>query len=143
MISPPVTSTAVSGLPPDQVGLAGALAASARQFGTSIGVAVTGSIVASTGAGFISSSHAAWAVLGGCGLVALALGVISTSNWPGPPPLATASASPSHRSPILRATLRPADPQAPPKRGTSKAGAADLLAGLVSAGGGGRRAAVR
>jgi hypothetical protein len=37
--------------------------------------------VASTGAGFINSSHAAWAVLGGCGLVALALGVISTSSW--------------------------------------------------------------
>lgn len=81
MVSPPITNTAVSGLPPDQVGVPGALAASARQFGTSIGVAVTGSIVASTGAGFINSSHAAWAVLGGCGLVALALGVISTSSW--------------------------------------------------------------
>jgi EmrB/QacA subfamily drug resistance transporter len=81
MISPPVTSTAVSGLPPGQVGLAGALAASARQFGTSIGVAVTGSIVAGTGTGFISSSHAAWAVIGGCGLVALVLGVVSTSGW--------------------------------------------------------------
>jgi EmrB/QacA subfamily drug resistance transporter len=81
MASPPITSTAISGLPPDQVGVAGALAASARQFGISIGVAVTGSIVASTGAGFINSSHAAWAVLGGCGLVALALGVISTSSW--------------------------------------------------------------
>ncbi len=81
MFTPPITNTAVSGLPPDQVGVAGALAASARQFGISIGVAVTGSIVAGTGAGFIDSSHAAWAVLGGCGLVALALGVISTSNW--------------------------------------------------------------
>jgi MFS family permease len=81
MFTPPVTSTAISGLPPDQVGVAGALAASARQFGISIGVAVTGSIVASTGSGFISSSHAAWAVLGGAGLVALALGVISTSTW--------------------------------------------------------------
>jgi EmrB/QacA subfamily drug resistance transporter len=80
MVSPPVTNTAVSGLPPDQVGVAGALAASARQFGGAIGVAVTGSIVAGTGAGFIDSSHAAWAVLGGCGLVALALGVISTSR---------------------------------------------------------------
>ncbi|GAA0997830.1 MFS transporter [Streptomyces rhizosphaericus] len=81
MFTPPITNTAVSGLPPDQVGVAGALAASARQFGASIGVAVTGSIVASTGTGFINSSHAAWAVLGGCGLVALALGVISTSSW--------------------------------------------------------------
>jgi MFS family permease len=81
MVSPPTTNTAISGLPPDQVGVAGALAASARQFGISIGVAVTGSIVASTGAGFINSSHAAWAVFGGCGLVVLALGVISTSSW--------------------------------------------------------------
>jgi EmrB/QacA subfamily drug resistance transporter len=81
MLTPPVTNTAVSGMPPDQVGVAGALAASARQFGISIGVAVTGSIVASTGAGFISSSHAACAVLGGCGLATLGLGVISTSSW--------------------------------------------------------------
>ncbi|WP_329134517.1 MFS transporter [Streptomyces sp. NBC_01476] len=81
MISPSITNTAVSGLPPDQVGVAGALAASARQFGASIGVAVTGSIVAGTGPGFVDASHAAWAVLGGCGLVALALGVISTGSW--------------------------------------------------------------
>ncbi|WP_413805496.1 MFS transporter [Streptomyces sp. OE57] len=81
MFTPPITNTAVSGLPPDQVGVAGALAASARQFGSAIGIAVTGSIVAGTGAGFINSSRAAWALLGSCGLVALALGVISTSNW--------------------------------------------------------------
>ncbi|TQS44484.1 MFS transporter [Cryptosporangium phraense] len=81
LISPPVTNTAVSGLPPDQVGVAGALAASARQFGASIGVAVTGSIVAGTGNGFLESSHAAWAVLGGCGLAVLALGAVSTSRW--------------------------------------------------------------
>ncbi|MET1074786.1 MAG: MFS transporter [Umezawaea sp.] len=81
MISPPVTNTAVSGLPLDQVGVAGALVASARQFGVAIGVAVTGAIVAGTGADFVDSSRTAWAVLGGCGLVALALGVISTSGW--------------------------------------------------------------
>jgi EmrB/QacA subfamily drug resistance transporter len=81
MISPSITNTAVSGLPPDQVGVAGALAASARQFGASIGVAVTGSIVAGTGRTFIDSSHAAWVLLGSCGLTALALGLISTSSW--------------------------------------------------------------
>ncbi|MFE2188039.1 hypothetical protein [Streptomyces sp. NPDC059455] len=37
--------------------------------------------MAGTGPGFINSSHAAWAVLGGCGLAALALGLISTSSW--------------------------------------------------------------
>ncbi|EXU62355.1 hypothetical protein Z951_42020 [Streptomyces sp. PRh5] len=126
MFTPPITNTAVSGLPPDQVGVAGALAASARQFGASIGVAVTGSIVASTGTGtgFINSSHAAWAVLGGCGLIALALGVISTSSWAKAAAarngqrLATA---PIPESPNPKATLCPAHPQTPPKPGTSNA----------------------
>ncbi len=80
MISPPVSHTAVSGMPLDQVGVAGALAASARQFGSAIGVAVTGSIVTGTGAGFVHSSHPAWAVIGACGLAVLTLGVVSTST---------------------------------------------------------------
>jgi EmrB/QacA subfamily drug resistance transporter len=80
MISPTITTIAVSGLPSDQVGVAGALAASARQFGSSMGVAVTGSIVAGTGSGFIGSSHVAWAVLGACGVVVLVLGVVSTGR---------------------------------------------------------------
>jgi hypothetical protein len=67
MFTSPITNTAISGLPPDQVGVA-------------IGVAVTGSIVAGS-AGFIDSSRVAWAILGGCGLVALVLGVVSTSIW--------------------------------------------------------------
>ncbi|MFD9697935.1 DHA2 family efflux MFS transporter permease subunit [Lentzea sp. NPDC059081] len=79
MVSPPISQTAVSGLPPDQVGVAGALAASGRQFGASIGVAVTGALVA--GAGFVGSGGAPWVLLGSCGLVALALGVVSTSRW--------------------------------------------------------------
>ena len=37
--------------------------------------------MAGTGTGFIDSSHTALAVLGACGLLALALGVISTSSW--------------------------------------------------------------
>ncbi|MFE1050486.1 MFS transporter [Streptomyces olivaceus] len=81
MIGPPVNHAAVSGMPADQVGVAGALAASARQFGIAVGVAVTGSIVAGTGTDFINSSHSAWAILAGCGLAALALGAISTSDW--------------------------------------------------------------
>jgi len=81
MVSPPVSHTAVSGMPLDQVGVAGALAASARQFGSAVGVAVTGSIVATTNAGFVRSSHPAWAVIGCCGLAVLALGVVSTSRW--------------------------------------------------------------
>lgn len=72
---------AVSGLPRDQAGVAGALASTARQFGVSIGVAVAGSIVTSTGPRFVTASHAAWAVLGGCGILALLLGLVSTGRW--------------------------------------------------------------
>jgi EmrB/QacA subfamily drug resistance transporter len=81
LVAPPITNTAVSGLPRDQAGVAGALASTGRQFGVAIGVAVTGSIVTSTGPQFITASHAAWAVLGGCGIVALLLGQISTGRW--------------------------------------------------------------
>jgi hypothetical protein len=38
-----------------------------------VGVAVTGSIVGGSSAGFVRSSHAAWVVIGGCGLALLAL----------------------------------------------------------------------
>jgi MFS family permease len=83
LVTPPISNTAVSGLPRDQAGVAGALASSGRQFGIAVGVAVTGSIVTSTGAGagFVAASHAAWAVLGGCGVLALLLGVVSTGRW--------------------------------------------------------------
>jgi len=81
LATPPITNTAVSGLPRDQAGVAGALASTARQFGISIGVAVTGSIVASTGPRFTAASHAAWAVLGGCGILAVLLGLLSTGRW--------------------------------------------------------------
>jgi len=81
LATPPITNTAVSGLPPDQVGVAGGLASTGRQFGIAVGIAITGSIVASTGPQFITSSHIAWAVLAGTGILALLLGLISTSRW--------------------------------------------------------------
>ncbi|WP_460811051.1 MFS transporter [Microlunatus endophyticus] len=81
LAAPPVTHTAVSGLPRDQAGVAGAVASSGRQFGIAIGVAVTGSIVARTGADFIAAGRAAWLVLAACGLLAMLLGLMSTSRW--------------------------------------------------------------
>ncbi len=80
LISPSITSTAVSGLPRDQVGVAGALAASARQFGASIGVAVTGAVITASADNLVAPTPAAWAVLGGCGLAALTLGAVSTGR---------------------------------------------------------------
>ncbi|GAA3561221.1 MFS transporter [Amycolatopsis ultiminotia] len=81
LVAPPITNTAVSGLPAEQAGVAGALASSGRQFGIAVGVAVTGSIVTSTDASFTPASQAAWIVLGSCGTLAFLLGLVSTSRW--------------------------------------------------------------
>jgi EmrB/QacA subfamily drug resistance transporter len=81
LVAPPITNIAVSGMPRDQAGVAGALASTGRQFGISVGVAVTGSIVTTTGTHFIPASHTAWSVLTGCGILALLLGLLSTGRW--------------------------------------------------------------
>ena len=59
LVSAPITNTALSGMPRDQAGVAGAVASTFRQTGAAVGVAVTGAIVASSSAGFVHASHAA------------------------------------------------------------------------------------
>ena len=81
LVGTPITNTALSGLPRDQSGVAGAIASTCRQTGAAIGVAVCGSIVAGSSAGFVSASHAAWAVLAGCGVATVLGGLISTGRW--------------------------------------------------------------
>jgi EmrB/QacA subfamily drug resistance transporter len=81
LVNTPVTNTALSGLPRDQAGVAGAIASTCRQTGAAIGVAVSGAIVAGTSAGFVAASHAAWAVLAGCGVATVLLGLASTGRW--------------------------------------------------------------
>jgi hypothetical protein len=81
LVGTPITNTAMSGLPRDQAGVAGAIASTCRQTGAAIGVAVCGSIVAGSSAGFVTASHAAWALLTGCGVVTVLLGLASTGRW--------------------------------------------------------------
>jgi EmrB/QacA subfamily drug resistance transporter len=82
LVNPPITNTAMSGMPVDQAGVAGAVASTSRQVGSSLGVAVTGSIVAAgTGAAFINASHTAWTVIVGCGVAVFVLGLVSTGAW--------------------------------------------------------------
>jgi Na+/melibiose symporter-like transporter len=81
LVGTPMTNTALSGLPRDQAGVAGAIASTCRQTGGAIGVAVCGSIVAGSSAGFVSASHAAWAVLAGCGGATALFGLLSTGRW--------------------------------------------------------------
>jgi EmrB/QacA subfamily drug resistance transporter len=82
LVNPPISNTAVSGMPPAQAGVAASVASTSRQVGSALGVAVTGSLVAGRhAAGFAVASHSGWAVIGGCGLAVLLIGVASTSRW--------------------------------------------------------------
>jgi EmrB/QacA subfamily drug resistance transporter len=80
LVNTPITNTALSGLPRDQAGVAGAIASTCRSTGGAIGVAVCGSIVAGSSAGFVSASHAAWVVLAGCGGATALFGLIPTGR---------------------------------------------------------------
>jgi hypothetical protein len=85
MVNPAITNTAVSGMPRSQAGVAAAIASTSRQVGTSLGVAVMGSVAVSAlhqplRTGFASASHLGWWIAG-CGAVVLALGVITTGRW--------------------------------------------------------------
>jgi EmrB/QacA subfamily drug resistance transporter len=81
LVSAPITNTALSGMPRDQAGVAGAIASTFRQTGAALGVAITGSVIAASSAGFVHASHAAWAVLAGCGVMVVLLGMVSTGRW--------------------------------------------------------------
>ncbi len=85
-INPPITYTAVSGMPNNQAGVAAAVASTSRQVGQALGVAVTGSILGAAvggggGAHLAAASHPAWWVVAGCGASVLALGAASTGRW--------------------------------------------------------------
>src|SRR6185437_2559591 len=86
MVNPPITNTAVSGMPPSQAGVASALASTSRQVGMTLGVAVIGAISGGTvsgaiGPSFASATHAGWWICAGLGLVCLVLGLITTTAW--------------------------------------------------------------
>ncbi|MDX6278363.1 MAG: hypothetical protein QOJ72_2491 [Nocardioidaceae bacterium] len=84
-INPPITNTAVSGMPRSMAGLAASVASVGRQTGTSLGVAISGTIVGSAlGRGPTAYTDAErpvwWMMLGlGAGIVVLAL--VSTGRW--------------------------------------------------------------
>ncbi len=86
MVNAPITQAAVSGMPFSQAGVASGIASTSRQVGTSLGVALSGSILAanlhgSLQAGFVPASHAAWLLLAGCGAAIMVLGLAANSRW--------------------------------------------------------------
>jgi EmrB/QacA subfamily drug resistance transporter len=86
-INPPITNTAVSGMPPAQAGVAGAIASSSRQVGQTLGVAIAGAIASSGTAGaaigrrFATAAHPAFWVIVALAAAVLALGALSTTRW--------------------------------------------------------------
>jgi EmrB/QacA subfamily drug resistance transporter len=113
MVNPPITNTAVLGMPPAQAGVAAAVASTSRQLGQTLGVAVVGAVsaagAASVGSGFVAASHAGWWIITGCGVAVFALGLWSTT--------AKANASARHVAEEL------GEPQADQERGAQLVGA--------------------
>ena len=82
-INPPITNTAVSGMPRSMAGVATSLASAGRQTGTTLGVAIAGTIVGSVrgGTAFTDSERGVWWMVFALGVGILALGLISTGAW--------------------------------------------------------------
>jgi MFS family permease len=84
MVNPPITNTAVLGMPGAQAGVAAAVASTSRQVGQTLGVAIAGAIAAAgalrVSAGFVAASGTVWWLLVGCGLAVVALAVLSTTS---------------------------------------------------------------
>jgi EmrB/QacA subfamily drug resistance transporter len=86
MINPPITNTAVTGMPAAQAGVASAVASTSRQVGMTLGVAVIGAVSAGTitgviGAGFASATHTGWWIIAALGVAILAIGLLTTGAW--------------------------------------------------------------
>ncbi|WP_079161711.1 DHA2 family efflux MFS transporter permease subunit [Streptomyces fodineus] len=73
-VNAPITYTAVSGMPRAQAGVAAAIAATSRQVGSSLGIAVIGAAVAS------GARPAAWWIIAGCGAAILVLGTVTSGR---------------------------------------------------------------
>jgi EmrB/QacA subfamily drug resistance transporter len=85
LVNPPITSTAVSGMPRSMAGLAAATASVGRQTGTALGVAVAGTVVGSAaavgdGAAFAAAAHGLGWLLAGLGAAVAVLGLASTGS---------------------------------------------------------------
>jgi MFS family permease len=83
-VNPPITQTAVSGMPPAQTGVAAAVASTSRQVGAAMGVAISGSVVFAArarGIDFTPATHPVWWAMAGCGAMIVLMGWVSTTPW--------------------------------------------------------------
>ncbi len=84
-VNPPITNSAVSGMPRAMAGVAASLASVGRQTGTSLGVAISGAVVgrslARGGTAFTGAAHTVWWLVLGLGAGILVLALVSTGRW--------------------------------------------------------------
>jgi EmrB/QacA subfamily drug resistance transporter len=85
-LNPPITNTAVSGMPPSMAGVAAAVTSTSRQTGQAVGVAVLGAlagggIVGAVGRGFAGATHVDWWITVGLGALLCTVGWLSTTPW--------------------------------------------------------------
>ncbi|MGH2408670.1 MAG: MFS transporter, partial [Candidatus Limnocylindrales bacterium] len=87
-VNPPITNTAVSGVPASQAGVAAAVASTSRQVGLTLGVALAGAIVGGSaaldggaGTGFTAAARPAWWMIMVDVAALLVLAVVSTTRW--------------------------------------------------------------
>ena len=78
LVNPPITNTAVSGMPRAQAGVAAAVASTSRQAGSTFGVAISGTVVAAA-AGVQAGLTPAWWVVAVATAVVGILGVAATT----------------------------------------------------------------
>ncbi|MGH3212764.1 MAG: DHA2 family efflux MFS transporter permease subunit [Trebonia sp.] len=84
-VNAPITNSAVSGMPRSQAGVASGIASTSRQVGSSVGVAVMGSVLAanlhgSIATGFATATRAGWWIIAAAGVVVIVLALITTSR---------------------------------------------------------------
>jgi EmrB/QacA subfamily drug resistance transporter len=89
LVNPPITNAGVSGMPPEQAGVASAVISSSRQFGNVLGVAVMGAMLTSgyharLAAGvarptaLAAATNAPWLLAAVCGVLVAITGIVTT-----------------------------------------------------------------
>jgi predicted MFS family arabinose efflux permease len=86
MLNPPITNTAISGMPAAQAGVAASVASTSRQVGVTLGVAALGALAggglaARITPAFAEATHSAWWTVVGLSVLMLILGVVTTTSW--------------------------------------------------------------
>jgi EmrB/QacA subfamily drug resistance transporter len=80
-VNPPITNTAVAGMPRSMTGVATSLASAGRQTGTTLGVAIAGTAVgAASGPAFTTAARGGWWLVACLGVGIVVFGLVSTGR---------------------------------------------------------------